>query len=81
MLPFAAGIPMGSPIGHYAMLEFEDPASPPAIHLESLTGSMYLEKPGEVSQYVDVTRRLQRHTLGEDASRSLLRKTVKEFEQ
>ncbi|MFC3963613.1 helix-turn-helix domain-containing protein [Nocardia jiangsuensis] len=81
LLPFAAGVPMGSPIGHYAMLEFEDPASPPVILLESFTGSMYLEKPGEVSQYVDVTRRLQRHTLGEEASRSLLRKSVEEYEQ
>ncbi|MFC8046699.1 helix-turn-helix domain-containing protein [Nocardia sp. NPDC057353] len=81
VLPFAAGIPVGNPIGHYAMLEFEDPTSPPVIHVESFTGSMYLEKPTEVSQYVEVTRRLQRHTLGEDVSRSLLRKMVKEFER
>ncbi|MEV0360036.1 helix-turn-helix transcriptional regulator [Nocardia sp. NPDC050697] len=81
VLPFAVGVPLGSPITHYAMLEFETPASPPVVHLETFTGSMYLEKSGEVSQYIDVTRRLQRHTLGEDVSRSLLRKMVKEFEQ
>ncbi|MEU7766499.1 helix-turn-helix transcriptional regulator [Nocardia sp. NPDC049190] len=84
VLPFSAAAPVGHPVGQFAILEFgEDskgrPIEPPIVYLENFTGCMYLEKPENVQRYYQVRDSLQRASLDETASRSLLRQVAKEL--
>ncbi|MGK8555646.1 helix-turn-helix domain-containing protein [Nocardia gipuzkoensis] len=85
VLPFSAGAPVGDPVGQFAIMEFDEdskrvPVSPPIVYLETFTGCMYLEKPDDVQRYDRVHNSLQRASLDETASRSLLRQVAKEFQ-
>ncbi|MEV6097933.1 helix-turn-helix transcriptional regulator [Nocardia sp. NPDC051981] len=84
VLPFEAGAPLGDPVGQFAILEFDtdakgEPVWPPVVYLESFIGCMYLEKDDDVRRYYRVLGSLQRASLDETASRTLLRQVAKEF--
>ena len=55
ILPFAAGIPLGDPIGNFSILNFavdakRQQAQPPVVYLENYVGDLYLEKPHDVER-------------------------------
>ncbi|MEU8899472.1 helix-turn-helix transcriptional regulator [Nocardia sp. NPDC048505] len=84
VLPFAAGAPVGDPVGQFAVLEFDEDAKgnavwPPVVYLETFTGCMYLEKPEDVQRYYRVYDELRRVSLDPTTSRSLIRQVAKEF--
>ncbi|WP_280253068.1 helix-turn-helix domain-containing protein [Nocardia abscessus] len=85
VLPFAAGAPIGHPVGQYAILEFGDDSNdravePPVVYLENFTGCLYLEKADDIQRYAWVHDCLRRASLDEAASRSLLRQVAKELQ-
>ncbi len=84
VLPFAAGAPVGDPVGQFAILEFDQDRRgehvwPSVVYLESFSGCMYLEKTDEVRRYYRVLHSLRLAALDETNSRSLLRQVAKEF--
>ncbi len=84
VLPFRAGIPLGDPVGSFVILNFgEDkkgkPVEPSVVYLESYTGDLYLEKFEDVRRYYEVHRALLAAALDENASRTLLRQTAREY--
>ncbi|MGQ4600979.1 Scr1 family TA system antitoxin-like transcriptional regulator [Nocardia sp. R6R-6] len=81
ILPFDVGMPLGHPIGQYALLRFASTGAPPVVYLEGFSGCAYLEKPDDIALYEDATLQLGRRALSEDASRSLIRSVAKEHEQ
>lgn len=84
VLPFAAGIPLGDPMGPFTILDFGldnkgKPIEPPVVYLESFTGDMYLEKAADVESYYEAHAAIRLAALDEKASRSLLRQVAKEY--
>ncbi len=84
VLPFAAGYPLGEPIGPFVILDFGSdrdgrPIEPPVAYTECFTGGLYLEKPSTVQRYYKAYQGLQRSVLDAVASRSLLRQIAKEY--
>lgn len=79
VLPFDVGMPLGHPIGQYALLRFASTGAPTVVYLEGFSGCAYLEKAEDILLYEDATLQLGRRALGEDASRSLIRSVAKEF--
>lgn len=84
VLPFSAGAPVGDPVGQFAILEFGQdakgkPVWPQVVYLETFIGCLYLEKSGDVHRYYQVHESVQRASLDEAASRSLLRRVAREF--
>ena len=57
----AAGVHAVTP---FTILDFTDPADPPAVYLEYLTGSLVLDAAGEVRRYAAVFGQLQSGALG-----------------
>jgi transcriptional regulator with XRE-family HTH domain len=84
ILPFAAGFPLGEPIGPFVILDFGSncdgrPTEPSVVYTECFTGGLYLEKPGTVQRYYGAYEDLRRSVLDAVASRSLLRQIAKEY--
>ncbi|WP_312033458.1 helix-turn-helix transcriptional regulator [Nocardia veterana] len=84
ILPFAAGLPLGEPIGPFVILEFGTDRSgnaeePPVVYTECFTGGLYLAKPTTVRRYHRAYEDLRRSVLDAVASRSLLRQMAKEY--
>ncbi|MEU7633379.1 helix-turn-helix transcriptional regulator [Nocardia sp. NPDC049220] len=84
VLPFAAGIPLGDPLGPFTILDFGTdnkgkPIEPPVVYLESFTGDLYLEKPEDVARYHEAHAVIRRAALDETASRNLIRQVAREY--
>ncbi|MEV5651612.1 helix-turn-helix transcriptional regulator [Nocardia sp. NPDC052254] len=84
ILPFAAGLPLGEPIGPFVILDFGSDRSgrvtePPVVYTECFTGGLYLAKPESIQRYDGAYEDLQRSALDPVASRSFLRQTAKEY--
>lgn len=60
--------------GAFTVLSFPEPEIPDVVYLEQLTGSLYLDKPDEVSQYAGVMRRLTENCLSPEETRAYLGK-------
>ncbi|WP_109523962.1 MULTISPECIES: helix-turn-helix domain-containing protein [Nocardia] len=80
VLPYDVGMPLGHPIGQYALLQFATTGAPPVVYLEGFSGCAYLEKPEDILLYRDATLQLSRRALDEDASRLLIRSVAKEHD-
>lgn len=85
ILPFAAGFPLGMPVGPYVILDF-DPGSkgagssvPTVVYVENYTGDMYLERQQDIEMYRVASATIRRASLDPLASRNLLRKVAKEY--
>ncbi|WP_433344411.1 helix-turn-helix domain-containing protein [Micromonospora sp. CA-111912] len=82
VLPLAAGPHLASITGAFIMLDFPPvgtrPAEPSTIYCESLTGSLYLDRPNEIEAYSDVWQTLRGLALDERASEDLISTVIKE---
>ncbi|MDG4771251.1 helix-turn-helix transcriptional regulator [Solwaraspora sp. WMMD792] len=56
-----------------------DPVEPPLVYVDTLTGSLYLNKADEVRAYDLVWKDLESRALDESASRDLIRQILEEF--
>lgn len=79
VLPFAAGMHAGmAASAPFSLLTFPtDPASgeplePPLAYVDTLTGALYLNKPGESDAYQLVWEDIDRRALSEDESRNMI---------
>lgn len=84
VLPFAAGYPTGDLIGSFTILRFDtgskgQAAEPPVVYMEGFTGALYVDKPSTVERYGNAHYAIQSAALGDQESRSLLRKLAKEY--
>ncbi len=62
----------GYPGSPFTILDFADPADPPVVYTEHLTGSLLLDDPGEVRAYTAVFDRLRAEALGPGPSLDLI---------
>jgi transcriptional regulator with XRE-family HTH domain len=60
------------PVSPFTILDFADPADPPVVYTEYLTGGLVLDDPGEVQAYTAVFERLRAEALGPGPSRDLI---------
>ncbi|TDC43176.1 helix-turn-helix transcriptional regulator [Micromonospora sp. KC213] len=82
VLPLNVGPHKASVAGAFIVLDFPAlgtrPAEPSTIYCESLTGSLYLDRPSEVETYVDAWQTLWKLALDECASEDLVSIVIKE---
>jgi hypothetical protein len=82
VLPLAVGPHRASVAGAFILLDFPRvgtrPAEPSTVYSESLTGSLYLDKPGEVEAYEDAWSTLWGLALDERATEDLASDVIKE---
>ncbi|ABP54896.1 helix-turn-helix domain-containing protein [Salinispora tropica] len=82
LLPMGVGPHSASVAGAFVVLDFPRigtrPAEPSTVYSEALTGSLYLDRPGDVSAYVDAWSTLWESALDERASEDLLSTVIKE---
>ena len=71
VLPFSAG-EHGSMGSAFSMLQFPDDRDAPCVYLETRAGSLYLEEPAEVAEYVALLQHLQATAASIRQSRELL---------
>jgi hypothetical protein len=69
ILPWEAGPYPAMHAGAFTILDSHDDEDPSVVYVETLTGARYLEKPGELSEYRQLFRRLYDTTTSIDASR------------
>lgn len=87
ILPFAAGVHGGmAACGPFTILNFPtdqhgELLEPPLGYAESLTGAMYLNKPGEVAAYHLAWADLETRALDEQASIALIAETQEGFKR
>ncbi|MEU7754153.1 helix-turn-helix transcriptional regulator [Micromonospora sp. NPDC049171] len=82
VLPLATGPHRASVAGAFVLLDFPAvgtrPAEPSTVYCESLTGSLYLDRPSEVETYSEVWQTLLDLALSERASEDLISTVIKE---
>jgi transcriptional regulator with XRE-family HTH domain len=79
VVPFTAGLHPGLG-GPFVILEFDDPAADPVLHLESAGADVTLhDQPGAVEPYREAFRRLQELALDPQASRAFVLKVLDEM--
>ena len=79
VVPFAAGLHPGLG-GPFVVLEFDDPAADPVLHLESAGADVTLrDQPGAVEPYREAFGRLQELALDPQASRAFVLKVLDEM--
>ena len=59
-------------VSPFTILDFADPADPPVVYTEHLTGSLVLDNPGEVRAYTAVFERLRAEALAPGPSLDLI---------
>lgn len=60
------------PVSPFTILDFADPADPPVVYTEHLTGGLVLDDPGQVRAYSAVFERLRAGALGPGPSLDLI---------
>ncbi|MFG2016334.1 helix-turn-helix domain-containing protein [Actinomadura geliboluensis] len=78
ILPFTAGAHPAMQ-GGFTILGFPEPADPATVYVEYRRGSLYLEKPDEVDNYVLIFNHLRAQASGREQSRSLIATSVQEI--
>ncbi|QKG25579.1 XRE family transcriptional regulator [Actinomadura verrucosospora] len=78
VLPYRAGAhpAMDGPCN---LLRFPDPRDPDVVYVQYRRGSLYLENPSDVEEYVDLFDHLRSRALGPDESRALIRRVAEEM--
>lgn len=81
---FSSGLHFGMLSGAFEILRFPvngngEDTEPPTVYAEMFTGALYLDKLHEVGRYDRAFRETWEVSLGEEASRDLLRKTAEEL--
>lgn len=83
IVPFSAGVPLGTQIGPFVILEFGTdrrgkPIEPTTVFTENHIGELYSEKVRTIDRYRQAYAALQQVALDEVDSRALLRRIAKE---
>lgn len=85
VVPWSAGVHAGmAASGAFRLLEFPsdsrtgDLLEPPLVYVDTLTGAMYLNKPGEIDAYRKVWDDLSSRALDEALSREMLNQVLEE---
>jgi transcriptional regulator with XRE-family HTH domain len=78
VLPFTAGA-HAAMTGAFMLVEFPDPADPPFVYLEYLTGARYIEEDQEVARYRVAFEDLTASALSRTRSAALIREVIKEL--
>ncbi|WP_284466998.1 helix-turn-helix domain-containing protein [Actinomadura madurae] len=75
VLPYQAGAhpAMDGPCN---VLRFPDPRDPDVVYVQYRQGSLYLEHPSDVGEYVDLFDHLRSRALGPDESRTLIKQVA-----
>ncbi|NNH70804.1 hypothetical protein HLB23_13170 [Nocardia uniformis] len=86
ILPLAAGYPTGDQIDPFVVLQFGpdsrgEPVEPTIVYAEGFTSDMYSEELGTVERYTQAYRDIQRASMDETGSRTLLRETAREYQR
>ncbi|WP_326560747.1 helix-turn-helix domain-containing protein [Micromonospora sp. NBC_01796] len=86
VLPFAAGAHAGAVAGTFVILDFPPEKGravpePSVVYSEALTGSLYLDKPDELTAYQDTWNGLARRALDEGQSKHMINRLVGEMER
>ncbi|NKY55694.1 helix-turn-helix domain-containing protein [Nocardia flavorosea] len=84
VVPFRARSLVGLLVRSFVLLEFEvlpnvRLTEPPVVYVEGFTGSLYLERREEVTQYRAAADEIERVALDEQETRALIAKVAKEF--
>jgi transcriptional regulator with XRE-family HTH domain len=74
VLPFSAGAHVGAGSGSLAILRFPDAPSLGVVHLEALSGGVYLESQSDVARYIRAFALLRAAALSTSDSTRLLRR-------
>jgi transcriptional regulator with XRE-family HTH domain len=86
IVPFAAGLHHGVMSGPFVILRFPTngdgtETEPPTVYADGYTGSLYLDKPGEVERYDGAFENIWKSALDEQASRRLISDMAGDYEQ
>ncbi|MBF6446205.1 helix-turn-helix domain-containing protein [Nocardia elegans] len=86
ILPFSAGMPMGVLPGPFVILDFgldrkNRPIEPTVVYIEAVTANIFLQKHHDVERYRAISAAVRDASLNPVDSRTLLRKTAREFHQ
>ncbi|MEV6321651.1 helix-turn-helix transcriptional regulator [Nocardia sp. NPDC051787] len=84
VVPLSAQAYAGLSVGPFVMFDFpKHPIAhltePPVVYIQGFTGNLYLEKPEEIRLYRQAYADLQRSTLDQERSRSLILEIAKEY--
>jgi uncharacterized protein DUF5753 len=60
------------PVSGFSILEFADDDMPDVVYSEQLTSALYLDKPADVSRYMDLMNRLAAMSMSVRESRELI---------
>ncbi|WBB74048.1 helix-turn-helix transcriptional regulator [Micromonospora sp. WMMD1128] len=73
LIPLVAGLHRGNMTsGTFTILDFEGGTEPSLVYSDSLTGALYLDKPGEVTTYGEAWAAMEKLALTEAQSRKLI---------
>ncbi len=86
VVPLRAGLHRGVLSGPFVILRFpvngdRQETEPPVVYVAGFTGALYLERPGEIRRYQEVYADIAATALDETATRDLLLKAARSFEQ
>ncbi|RDI55770.1 helix-turn-helix protein [Nocardia mexicana] len=85
IVPFAAGFPTGAPVSPYIILDFAPDlrgiTEPPVVYTENTIGTMVFEEVDDVERFRQIHERLRTAALDERATRDLLRRLARRYEQ
>jgi hypothetical protein len=84
VMPFATGFHQGINSGPFILMEFPvngsgQPTEPPTIYVDSFTGALYLDKPGEIDQYSQAFDGLWTGASSEPESRDAIADAAKQL--
>ncbi|TDC41809.1 helix-turn-helix transcriptional regulator [Micromonospora sp. KC213] len=80
VVPFSAGLHRGNmSSGTFTILDFDGGAEPSIVYSDSLTGALYLDKPGEVATYDEAWASMEKPALSEAQSRKLIASIAEEL--
>jgi len=77
IVPFSAG-PHAAAGGPFTILRFPEPDLPDLVYLEQLNSALYLDQPGDVTDYVNVMSQLCVQAETGAASKNILRGLIEE---
>jgi transcriptional regulator with XRE-family HTH domain len=63
VLPWDIGAHAAMHTGAFTILDFDDPADPAVVYLETHTGARYLERPDELAEYRKIFQKIYRKTV------------------
>lgn len=84
VIPFAAGFNPGMMAGPFEILRFPVnggglESEPPTVYADIYTGAIYLDKPHEVTRYDQAFEGVWQMSVGEEASKDLLRRAAEKL--